>query len=273
MGLRTLLLPALLLLHTEPAASAPFVPDLSQGPVVFDFEDGLQGWTTLGSAMRVPTHALGGDWAIWGDGLAGLEEIEPDDPPSGVDGIVGDDPFYLSGSVTQIYLELDLTEIREMRIEQAPGSGDGASGEFLVFLEFFNLIPAILFEFFSPLAVPDPVGQPSLRTVDLSGHQGIQTIGIAWLPCQEGGFVAGSIVCSDPLPTEPGALTGFVDNVTFVPEPGRLLLWACASLFGLGIRLGSKKGGDASGDCSRTRAGARGRLRQADVDPERRRRL
>ena len=51
-----------LLLVAVPAWAAP-------APIVFDFEDGLQGWTLSGSAQRVQTKVLGGEWAIFGDGL------------------------------------------------------------------------------------------------------------------------------------------------------------------------------------------------------------
>ena len=40
-------------------------------PIVFDFEDGLQGWTLGGSAQRVQTQVLGGEWAIFLDGFLG----------------------------------------------------------------------------------------------------------------------------------------------------------------------------------------------------------
>ncbi len=36
-------------------------------PIVFDFEDGLQGWTLVLAAQRVQTQSLGGEWAIFGD--------------------------------------------------------------------------------------------------------------------------------------------------------------------------------------------------------------
>ena len=39
------------------------------GTIVFDFEDGLQGWELFGSAQRVQTQLLGGEWAIFGDGF------------------------------------------------------------------------------------------------------------------------------------------------------------------------------------------------------------
>ncbi len=45
-----------------PAQAAP-------APIVFDFEDGLQGWEL--TAQRVQTQILGGEWAIFGDGLIG----------------------------------------------------------------------------------------------------------------------------------------------------------------------------------------------------------
>lgn len=53
----------------QPAHAVPFVPDFSEGPVVFDFEDGLQGWAAEGSVQRVQTQVLGGEWAILADGL------------------------------------------------------------------------------------------------------------------------------------------------------------------------------------------------------------
>ena len=51
-----------LLAFALPAHAAP-------APIVFDFEDGLQGWELNGSAQRVQTQVLGGGWAIFGDGL------------------------------------------------------------------------------------------------------------------------------------------------------------------------------------------------------------
>ena len=45
-----------------PAQAAP-------APIVFDFEDGLQGWELHGGATRVQTQVLGGEWAIFLDGF------------------------------------------------------------------------------------------------------------------------------------------------------------------------------------------------------------
>ena len=38
-------------------------------PIVFDFGGGLQGWELGGTAQRVRTQVLGGEWAIFGDGI------------------------------------------------------------------------------------------------------------------------------------------------------------------------------------------------------------
>ncbi len=67
---RILLLILFAIAYSSPSFATPFVPDFSAGPVVFDFEDGLQGWTVRGAATRANTQVLGGEWAIFGDGLA-----------------------------------------------------------------------------------------------------------------------------------------------------------------------------------------------------------
>jgi hypothetical protein len=51
---------ALLVAYTTPTFGSP---------IVFDFEDGLQGWELHGAATRVQTQLLGGEWAIFGDGF------------------------------------------------------------------------------------------------------------------------------------------------------------------------------------------------------------
>ncbi len=89
----------------SPSFATPFVPDFSNGPVVFDFEDGLQGWTTDGSAQRVNTQILGGEWAIFGDGLTftvvDIGEIFP-----------------VTRFDTSLMLEVDLTSVGSITIEQ-----------------------------------------------------------------------------------------------------------------------------------------------------------
>ena len=49
-------------------------------PIIFDFEDGLQGWELHGSAQRVQTQILGGEWAIFGDGFLRASIIRATDP-------------------------------------------------------------------------------------------------------------------------------------------------------------------------------------------------
>ncbi len=53
------------------AVVAVFVPSAqaAPAPIVFDFEDGLQGWELHGATQRVQTQVLGGEWAIFGDGF------------------------------------------------------------------------------------------------------------------------------------------------------------------------------------------------------------
>ena len=60
-----------------PAYAAP-------APIVFDFEDGLQGWTLVLAAQRVQTQSLGGEWAIFLDRLVkggalfiGVDDVLP----------------------------------------------------------------------------------------------------------------------------------------------------------------------------------------------------
>ena len=112
-------------------------------PIVFDFEDGLQGWELHGSAQRVQTQLLGGQWAIFGDGAA-------------------------------ISIEMDLTDIASISLEQffVDGNEDG--------LHLFVSIPGTrlpvhIFGF----DVIEP-GNPSLRAVDVSGFGGARELGILW---------------------------------------------------------------------------------------------
>jgi hypothetical protein len=61
-----------LLVSPLPAQAVPITE-----PIVFDFEDGLQGWELHGAATRVQTQLLGGEWAIFGDGFAGAPDGIP----------------------------------------------------------------------------------------------------------------------------------------------------------------------------------------------------
>jgi hypothetical protein len=168
---------AVLLLSTT--AHAFFVPDFSSGPIVFDFEDGLQGWRSYGpgSVHRVQTQLLGGQWAIFGDGLV-------------------TDP-----SPTALFMEVDITEVGAISVEQF-FAGDASQGTDFVFLGY-ELIPYIFVG--TPFASPDPLANPGLRVFDVSYHTGFARLGFLW----RGGF--------SPNPDDPAAFTGLIDNITFYP--------------------------------------------------------
>ena len=164
-------------------------------PIVFDFENGLQGWTLGGSAQRIQTQILGGGWAIFGDGvvspLTGFESIDGVFVPSG----------------TALSMRVDLTGIASISVEQffVDGTEDG-----LFLLRGVNLIENIFVGTLGRLDVIEP-GNPSLRGVDVSSINGVALIGFAW----------GFEIESEPSPT----VVAFIDNITFhpVPEPSSWL--------------------------------------------------
>ena len=165
----------------QPAYAAP-------APIVFDFEDGLQGWTLGGSAQRVQTQVLGGEWAIFGDGRS------------------------VGAGDASIVIEMDLTGIASISVEQffVEGNEDNLAFFHTVIsndLKFFSLFPE--------LDVIEP-GNPSLRAVDVSSITGVTDVGFFW------GF---RVEVEDIVPPP---IVAFIDNITFhpVPEPGTLALLA-----------------------------------------------
>ena len=120
-------------------------------PIVFDFEDGLQGWELEGSAQRVQSGLLGGDWAIFGDGTV------------------------INGA--SISIQMDLTDIASISVEQfyVAGSEDG-----LLALLGIDLIENIFVGTVEVFDVIEP-GNPSLRAVDVSSLSGVQTVELSWL--------------------------------------------------------------------------------------------
>ena len=168
----TILVAAALLNHGTPAYGAP-------DPIVFDFEDGLQGWTLEGSTQRVQTHLLSGQWAIFGDGSA-------------------EEAAFIS-------IETDLTNIASISVEQFFIAGDENG------LLFFEAIQTIHFSV--PFDVVEP-GNPSTRTVDVSFLTGVRPqIGVSWwsIRLQEHpGPIVGFIdnITFHPVP-EPGTLVLF----------------------------------------------------------------
>jgi hypothetical protein len=171
---------ALLAAQTSLAAAAP---------IVFDFEDGLQGWELHGAATRVQTQLLGGEWAIFGDGL-------------------------VEGGAS-ISMEMDLTDIASISVEQF--FVDGNEDE-LLFFQPIDLIENIFIATMTRLDVIEP-GNPSLRAVDVSTSTGVKKVGFVW----------GYVPPLTPLPsdgTPPPLIVAFIDNITFhpVPEPTTLVL-------------------------------------------------
>jgi hypothetical protein len=158
-------------------------------PIVFDFEDGLQGWELHGSAQRVQTQILGGEWAIFGDGLVGAFDIR-----------------------TFISMETDLTEVVRISVDEF------AVLDFLVNLgvSAIHVTDGVI----GPISHPEwgvPVDQganPGTWTFDVSHLVGFHEIVVEWVP------LAG---CMPPCPA---ISTYFIDNITFhpVPEPTTVVL-------------------------------------------------
>ncbi len=175
---------ALKLLLTIATIGLALPVQAAPAPIVFDFEDGLQGWELSGSAQRVQTQILGGEWAIFGDGL-----VE---------------------SGASISIEMDLTDIAAISVEQffIDGSEDG-----LLFFTTIHLIENIVLTAVERLDIVQP-GNPSLRAADVTfrGLFGVTEVGFFW------GFEGFESPPGKLLPP----VVGFIDNITFhpVPEPG-----------------------------------------------------
>jgi len=188
------------------ATAVPFVPDFSAGPVVFDFEDGLQGWQLSGNAERLQTQVLGGDWAIFGDGEM----------------LVGNQLPVLR------MREIDLSEVARISFEQLLlGSDEGAiflSHGFCYSSSSGGVFIVCSIDKYSP-PFPDPPTNPG--TFQFTVHEAFRRT------------VSLSIGFSTPggLPKPPNGSVGFIDNITLypIPEPTTALLLACG-LVGLGVR-------------------------------------
>ncbi len=178
----------LLLLNCSPIAQA------APAPIVFDFEDGLQGWELGGSAQRVQTQILGGEWAIFGDGLT---------------------PAPAKGAF--MLIDIDLTGIAAISVEQF-FAGDPIFGiDFLVIAIGCPLgcPPGALTSFLT--SSPDPTANPGFRTFFLEPEfREPRTVALWWS------------FRNRPLPPLRDAALGFLDNITFhpVPEPSTLALLA-----------------------------------------------
>jgi hypothetical protein len=191
--------------------STPVAPS----PLVFDFEDGLQGWELHGSAQRVQTQVLGGEWAIFGDGLV-LGTIE----------LVED--IVIGTFDTGISLEIDLADVASMSVEQF-FAGDVEQGtDFVAVLYGLELLENIFVGVLMRGESPDPAANPGVRTFDLSHIVGVPQLMIGWAcwTCPPG--------FPDVPPEDPASALGFIDNITFhsVPEAASAILLGLA-LIGL----------------------------------------
>ncbi len=199
-----------LLAFCIPTASAQAAPS----PIVFDFEDGLQGSELHGSALRVQTQILGGQWAIFGDGF-----IEDEGTGLSLPGLSLLDTF--------ISLDVDLTGIASISVEQFFLDGDQASlvasPMFLIGIDLIENIIIGSEPGFGPFDTVDPSANPSVRTARLMAFEGmilegVHTVGVHWnlLPS-----IQREIGEATPL-----AIVAFIDNITFhpVPEPSSWLL-------------------------------------------------
>ncbi len=170
--------------------------EAAPAPIVFDFEDGLQGWELHGAATRVQTQVLGGEWSIFGDGL-------------------------VQGA--SISIEMDLTDFASISLEHffIDGNEDRLS------LSLNN--EGLRTVFPSPFGVVQS-GNPSVRAVDVSTRTGVWSVGILW---NHSIIVVSPFPIEIPTPPP---VVAFIDNITFhpVPEPGTLALLA-VSLAALGI--------------------------------------
>lgn len=224
---RSMLLAGLLAL-AQPAAAAPFVPDFSDGPVVFDFEDGTDGWVLEGAALWqsqqalewIETAALGGSHAIRGASRG---------PALFLSGGL----LFVNTPFAEMQMDVDLTSVGAVGFDHF-FSGEAPDDTWFASAIIVDTI--FVGGFFTPSFYElDPIPDTG------SGHQlfdarswtGVHGLMILW----------GCFDACTPGIWFPG--DGYIDNVTLypVPEPSPLALWA-AGLLGLLLwrrRLGRKK--------------------------------
>lgn len=171
--------------------------------MVFDFEDGLQGWTPSGAAERTNTSILGGEWSILGDGVASGH----------------------TGSAS-IHAVIDLTNVSAVSVEQFFLGETATTSDFLTIRITPDNAHGTITAYdpwgaYRQLFSGDSESDPSTRTIVFDPmFAGPLTVQIIW-----GWFC---LFC-DPL-TYAAELTGYLDNVTLhlVPEPSLMLLGSAA---------------------------------------------
>ncbi len=206
--MRTILTILIVLAASNPAFATPFVPDFSAGPLVFDFEGGLQGWVATGSAQRVNTQVLGGEWAIFGDGLTFIELT--------IDGISVVRLFETSLTLSAV----DLTHVASISIQQFYAGPAGHPSDFLLLSRPEPQGPGgITVAGSGTIPLSAPGSNPDILVADLSQIVGVTSLTIHWR----------CFSCL-PNPTDLAAGLGFIDNIAFsqVPEPSAFLLVSAA---------------------------------------------
>jgi hypothetical protein len=158
-------------------------------PIVFDFEDGLQGWTLEGSAQRVSTQALGGQWAIFGDGN-------------------------VEGGAS-MSLQADLTNVASIELDRFHLGGFFTVAAITLHVEKDGN-PIVTADF-------DATVNPTRLVFDTGNIHGVHQVTLNWasgVPCD----APPGLACPAVIP--PNAFLALLDNITLVPipEPSTLLL-------------------------------------------------
>jgi hypothetical protein len=168
----------------------PIVPGFSNGPVVFDFEDGLQGWSS--SAMRVPTQVLGREWAIFGDGLMGGT----------------------GGGGAALSIEADLTNVASIALDLFY-LGEFTDGNVPIVSRMTVRSQEIGLAF--PVGIRlDRAANPGKRVFDVSTVTGVSLITIGWgmgVSC----FPEDPDCPPEDLLFPKDRLLAILDNIAFVP--------------------------------------------------------
>ena len=188
-------------------------PSGALGALVFDFEDGLQGWSVSGSVTRVPTQVLGGSYAIFGDGLWRGEPSPRLIPESNL--------------LSQVF---DLSHYGRMTVEfhYAGGFEDVDATAFLRVGAVRVAGDFIVVDSFDVLGMTRTSERSGTVTFDLGGISADTPVGIQW------GIFGPPLCDSGPCTELPSdAAIGFIDNITFLPEPAGVLLLAAAGLVGI----------------------------------------
>ena len=163
-------------------------------PMVFDFEDGEQGWLLFNGAKREETSVLGGSFAVFGADTATLS-FERD--LTGIESLTLQQLW-----VSPVQEQTNLVTVRVFGTD-ANGSATTRRDR-----DGVSLIAD----------AANPFPNPDLRSFDISGFVGAGSVLITW----------NELVCipEDPCPFP--NFVGYVDNITFhpVPEPSSSFLSA-----------------------------------------------